>query len=194
MSIAGRGDKGDLIRLRVTANDGTANSSPLTSSPVTVVNTAPTATVALDSHTPGTSAVLQATAVSADADGDPVSFTYVWTVNGTVKRTTTTSASTDSFDLSVAGNGDAGDVIVVTVTPNDGAANGAPVVGHGHGEQRRRASDLRRRLLDRGLLELDGQHAAHDRQRDRIAGRAERPRAGDEPERLGLQGPRRRRS
>ncbi len=61
MSIAGRGDKGDLIRLRVTANDGTANSSPLTSAPVTVGNTAPSATVALDSHTPGTNAVLQAT-------------------------------------------------------------------------------------------------------------------------------------
>ena len=127
MSVAGRGDKGDLIRLRVTANDGTANSSPLTSSPVTVGNTAPSATVALDSHTPGTSAVLQASAVSADADSDPVSFTYVWTVNGTVKRTTTTSATTDSLDLSVAGNGDPNDVIVVTVTPNDGATNGSPV-------------------------------------------------------------------
>ncbi len=126
MSVAGRGDKGDLIRLRVTANDGTANSSPLTSSPVTVGNTAPSATVALDSHTPGTSAVLQATAVGADADADAVSFTYVWTVNGTVKRTTTTSASTDSLDLSVAGNGDPNDVIVVTVTPNDGTANGSP--------------------------------------------------------------------
>ena len=174
MSVAGRGDKGDLIRLRVTANDGTANSSPLTSSPVTVGNTAPSATVALDSHTPGTNAVLQATAVGTDADADAVSFTYVWTVNGTIKRTTTTSASTDSLDLSVAGNGDPDDVIVVTVTPNDGTANGSPGLGHGDGEQRRRAADLRRRLLERGLHELDVQHAAHDRQRDRDPGRAER--------------------
>ena len=28
MSLAGRGDKGDLIRVRVTANDGAANSPP----------------------------------------------------------------------------------------------------------------------------------------------------------------------
>ncbi len=120
MSLAGRGDKGELIRLRVTANDGTASSSPLTSSPVTVANTAPSVSVSLDSHGPGTSATLQATVVSNDVDSDAVTFTYVWTVNGTLKRTTNSSASSDSLDLSVAGNGDPGDAIVVTVTPNDG--------------------------------------------------------------------------
>ena len=41
--------------------------------------------------------------------------------------TTVTNLPTDTFDLSIAGNGDAGDVVVVTVTPNDGTANGAPV-------------------------------------------------------------------
>ena len=48
----GNGNRGDLIRVRVTANDGTANSAPVTSSPVTVANTAPTATVALDTARP----------------------------------------------------------------------------------------------------------------------------------------------
>src|SRR5205823_1082675 len=54
--------------------------------------------------------------------------TYVWTVNGTIKQTTAGSASlTDTFDLSVAGNGDTSDVITVQVTPNDGTVDGTTV-------------------------------------------------------------------
>jgi hypothetical protein len=69
---------------------------------------------------------LTATATKADVDGDPISLTYVWTVNGVTRKTTTSaSALTDTFDLSAAGNGDAGDTVTVTVTPNDGTANGA---------------------------------------------------------------------
>ena len=34
---------------------------------------------------------------------------------------------TDTLDLSVAGNGDAGDTVSVEVTPNDGTVNGAVV-------------------------------------------------------------------
>jgi len=127
MSAAGAGDKADLIRVRVTANDGIANSAPLTSAPVTVTNTPPSATVSLSDHAPGTAATLTATATRADADAtDTVGLTYVWTVNGTPKKTTVTTATTDTFDLSVAGNGDANDVIVLTVTPNDGTVDGAP--------------------------------------------------------------------
>ncbi len=94
---------------------------------MTVLNTVPVASVALNDHAPATGDTLTATATRSDADGDTVGLTYVWTVNGTTKRTTVTNLLTDTFDLSVAGNGDAGDVVVVTVTPNDGTANGAPV-------------------------------------------------------------------
>src|SRR5262249_12142523 len=53
--------------------------------------------------------------------------TYVWTVNGDVVKTTTNTADlTDTLDLGVAGNGDAGDVVAVTVTPNNGILDGAP--------------------------------------------------------------------
>ncbi|MEO8424403.1 MAG: LamG-like jellyroll fold domain-containing protein, partial [Actinomycetota bacterium] len=127
MSIPNRGDKGDLIRLRVTANDGVVNSPAVTSAPVTVANTVPTATVVLNDHSPGTNATITATATRSDVDGDTVSLTYLWTVNGTTRQTTTTTNLTDTFDLSVAGNGDPGDSIVVTVTPNDGTANGSGV-------------------------------------------------------------------
>ena len=121
----GNGNRGDLIRVRVTANDGSASSAPVTSSPVTVANTAPTATVALDDTTPGTNQTITATATRADVDGDTVTLTYVWKVNGTTRKTTAgTSSLTDTFDLSQAGNGDDGETVTVEVTPNDGTVSG----------------------------------------------------------------------
>src|SRR3989442_15566016 len=93
-----------------------------------IVNTAPTATVSLNTSTPKTNDTLTATATKADADGDPVTLTYVWKVNGITKQTTAGSGSlTDTFDLSVAGNGDKGNTITVEVTPNDGTVNGPMV-------------------------------------------------------------------
>src|SRR4029077_3899252 len=74
----------------------------------------------------GTNSALIATVAATDADGDPITFNYVWKVGGVVKKTTTASAlTTDTFDLSVAGNGDAGDLISVEVTPSDGTAGGS---------------------------------------------------------------------
>ena len=58
---------------------------------------------------------------------DTVSLHYVWKVNGTTRKTTDTTALTDTFDLSVAGNGDAGETVSVEVTPNDGTVNGTLV-------------------------------------------------------------------
>ena len=129
LSIAGNGDRGNLISVRVTANDGFVNSSPLTSSAVTILNTAPTATVGLDDNSPDTNATLTATATKADADlGDTVTLTYVWKVNGsTVKTTSNTASLTDTLDLSVGGNGNNGDTVSVTVTPSDGSLSGSPV-------------------------------------------------------------------
>jgi extracellular elastinolytic metalloproteinase len=97
-----------------------------------LLDQAPVATVALDNHSPTTAQTLMATATRADADGDPVSLRYVWKVNGVVKRDVTktsgTSADlTDSFDLSVAGNGDRGDNVSVEVTPDDGVLTGTTV-------------------------------------------------------------------
>jgi autotransporter-associated beta strand protein len=84
--------------------------------------------VSLDTHAPRTNNLLTATATKSDADGAPVSLTFVWKVNGAVKQThTSTTALTDTFDLSLPGNGDPGDVITVEVTPNDGILNGATV-------------------------------------------------------------------
>jgi hypothetical protein len=126
LATAGNGDKGDLIRVRVTVSDGTASSAPLTAAPVTVANSGPAATVALSPANPGSNATVTATATKSDPDGDAVSLTYVWKVNGSIKRTfSSASALSDSLDLSVAGNGDPGDVVRVEVTPSDGTLGGS---------------------------------------------------------------------
>jgi DNA-binding beta-propeller fold protein YncE len=89
---------------------------------VQATNAAPSVTVSLSSSSPKTNDVLTATAVGSDVDGDTLTYTYTWTVNGVVKRTTTTAATTDGFNLKVKGNGDKGDVVKVSVTASDGAA------------------------------------------------------------------------
>ena len=132
LSVAGNGDRGDAIQLRVVGSDGFLQSSPVTSSAVTVVNAPPAATVSLNSNSPDTNALLTATATVSDPDGDAVSLTYVWKVNGVVRQTTATTALTDAFDLSQPGNGDDGDTITVEVTPNDGSLDGSTKTATAH--------------------------------------------------------------
>jgi len=81
--------------------------------------------VALSTTTPTTHAVLVASVTASDADGDALTFTYVWKVNGVTKQTTTTAATSDSFDLGQPGNGNKGDVVTVELTPSDGTLSGA---------------------------------------------------------------------
>src|SRR5207249_1791686 len=77
---------------------------------------------------PKTNDTLTATATKSDGDADPVTLTYVWKVGGTTVRTTSgTTSLTDTLDLSQAGNGDHGDAVTVTVTPNDGIEDGTAV-------------------------------------------------------------------
>ncbi|HMC69067.1 MAG TPA: hypothetical protein VKJ07_07935, partial [Mycobacteriales bacterium] len=113
--------KGDVITVEATPTDAPGLSGTLKSNTVTVANTAPTATVSLNDHSPKTNDTLTATPSTADADGDTVSVAYVWKVNGAVVA----GASGPTFDLSQPGHGSKGDTIAVTVTPNDGEADGA---------------------------------------------------------------------
>lgn len=91
---------------------------------VTVNNQAPTATVNLTPDPARTNDTLTATVTRSDPDGDPVTLTYRWLVDGNEMKVTTTTATTDTFDLSIVGNGDKGQTITVEVTPNDGTVNG----------------------------------------------------------------------
>jgi uncharacterized repeat protein (TIGR01451 family) len=126
LNTLGAGDAGDTVVLAVTPNDGISTGATVTDT-ATVVDAPPVATVVLNEHSPRAGDVLTATATESDADGNPVTLTYVWMVNGTVERTFTSTALTDSFNLGTLGPGDVGDTVVVAVTPNDGLLAGTTV-------------------------------------------------------------------
>ena len=119
LSVAGHGDRGDTITVRVIASDGQATSAPATASAV-VADTAPTASVALNVTSPTTNQVLTA-AASSDADGDAVTYTFTWKVNSVIRAATSGPNASASFDLAVAGNGDRGQTVLVEVVASDGA-------------------------------------------------------------------------
>ena len=123
LSVAGNGDRGETISVRVTASDGQLGTDASTS--VVIGDSAPTAAVSLSSSAPATNAVLSATAVASDPDNDPLSYRFVWKVNGVVRRTSPTINQSDSFDLGLAGNGDHGDAVAVELVASDGALDSA---------------------------------------------------------------------
>jgi hypothetical protein len=127
LAIGGNGDRGDQIAVHVTATDGSATSGPLTSARVTVVNSAPSISVTLTPIKPSHKDMLTADVAVSDADLGTVMLTYVWRVEGEVRRTVTTTATSDRFDLSLPHNGSPHDMITVTVTPNDGFTDGAAI-------------------------------------------------------------------
>lgn len=119
LSMSGHGDRGDTISVRVTASDGQATSE-LAMSSVVVADSAPTASVVLDVTTPTTNEVIIATVTSSDADGDGLTWTFTWKVNGNIRQVVSGANGSDRFDLSSAGNGDRGDTIAVDVVASDG--------------------------------------------------------------------------
>jgi hypothetical protein len=115
------GDRGDAIRVVVWSTDGPAQSAPTSASAVVVM----TVDLSLSDATPSTRDVVTATALVTDS-GPPVTFTYVWRVNGVVKRTTSgTTANTDSLDLAARGVSRQGDVVVCAASASDGVSTGS---------------------------------------------------------------------
>ncbi len=119
LSQAGNGNKGDVISVKVTVSDGT--DSDTASDDVTVVNSAPVAgTVSISPASPTTNQTLTATPAGfTDADGDTLTYSYVWKKNGTVIA----GETGNTLDLSQSGNGNKGDKITVSVTASDGTAS-----------------------------------------------------------------------
>ena len=90
-------------------------------------NTAPTADVSLNDTAPRTNDTITATAVGSDGQNDPLTYTYVWKVEGVTRQTTSNVASTtDTFDLSTSNHGNRGEQVTVTVTANDGSLTSTP--------------------------------------------------------------------
>ncbi|MBT3222469.1 MAG: sulfatase-like hydrolase/transferase, partial [Proteobacteria bacterium] len=113
-------DKGDLIIVTVTPNDGEDDGIPLVSEQAVVQNTHPEINaVTLSTLVPIESDTLSVSISVDDADDDSVAFNHSWAVNGAVV------ANTQTLD---GQHFDKGDVITVSVTPHDGEDDGAPLV------------------------------------------------------------------
>ncbi|MFH1469813.1 MAG: Ig-like domain-containing protein [Pseudomonadota bacterium] len=112
--------RGDVVVCTVTPSDGSDAGTPVTDT-LTVGNAAPSVTaVSLSPTTAYTSTLLTAVVSSTDPDGDAVSVSYAWTVDGaSVAATGATLDGATYFDKHQD--------VVVTVTPSDGIDTGAPV-------------------------------------------------------------------
>lgn len=127
LSRPGHGDRDDLLCVDMKVTDGTLTTSSLWCM-LFVLDSAPVASVALNTTTPATNETLTAVASATDADGDAVTFVYTWRRGGIVVRESATAATTDMLDLSQGDTGDVGDVITVTVVAADDRLRGAPVM------------------------------------------------------------------
>ena len=106
LSAASNGDAGDAISVTVTPSDGTLSGAAATSAAAVVVETAPVViSVTISPANPTTNQMLTANVNSSDADGDAITYSYVWNLNGTPIAGQTGS----TLDLSLPGNGDRGE-------------------------------------------------------------------------------------
>ena len=107
---------GDVVTCTVTPSDGSDSGSPL-SDAVVIGNTPPEVTaVSISPASPDTADVLVASASTTDADGDTVTLTYDWSVDGGYVTTGSTLDGATFFDRD--------QVVEVTATPHDGTEFG----------------------------------------------------------------------
>ncbi|GDX82123.1 hypothetical protein LBMAG42_39340 [Deltaproteobacteria bacterium] len=110
--------RGDQIIVTVTPYDGREYGTPVVSSIRTITNSTPTApTVTVTPSSPEREDDLLCSATSTDADGDALSYTYSWTVDGAPS-----GVVGDAVSASYTENGETWEC---TVTASDGAATSA---------------------------------------------------------------------
>jgi hypothetical protein len=116
--VSGSFSKGDTIACAVDADDGDYSSGIVASADLIISNTKPTlSSVSLAPVAPSTDDDITCNATAADADGDAVSFTYEWTIDGVIVAETGNSLSSADFAK--------GQTITCKVTPNDGDEDGS---------------------------------------------------------------------
>lgn len=112
-------NKGDLIQVRVTPSDGTANGEPFLSPSAKILNSLPVIQeVRIEPRLAGNED-LKVFAKGSDADGDPVHYTYQWEKSGVI-------LSEEKTEILERGKFRKGDSIAVVVTPSDGESTGMP--------------------------------------------------------------------
>ena len=111
--------RGDIVTCTVTPHDGYDAGLPVSAS-VEIGNGIPSiASAALSPAMPTTETAISVTAVTTDPDGDPVSVTWDWTVNGLPAATATDSLAASLFERS--------DAVQAVGVPYDGFDYGAAV-------------------------------------------------------------------
>jgi uncharacterized repeat protein (TIGR01451 family) len=86
-------------------------------------NRAPTLRITISPERPLTTESVKADVVATDPDGDGVTLSYTWSVNGVPLQTLAkTSALSDIYDLKPQGRGDVSNLVTVVVTATDGLA------------------------------------------------------------------------
>jgi len=119
-------DKEDEVAVSATPSDGTDDGAPATSASVTVLNTPPTAPViSIDPSDPSSDDDLACLVDydSEDTDGDAVTYTFTWEVDGAAFTGADTTYETG--DTVLASDTEDGDLWTCIVTPDDGDENGA---------------------------------------------------------------------
>ena len=120
-------DMGQTIELIVTPFDGNDYGLPYTSSSVIVANTPPTVTsITLSPGTVATNEIITATAQGADIDGQAVSFSYDWYVDGVMVQSSTSNQLDGSMVYSNGTMFEKNQSVSVMAIPNDGMDNGTP--------------------------------------------------------------------
>ena len=111
MSVAGNGDKGDAISVRVAAFDGISEGAPRTSAQVSIENTVPVFGADLPNRTDLEGAAVSVSAGATDADGDPLTYEATGlptgitlnATNGLLSGTIATGAtSTGPYSVSIS--------------------------------------------------------------------------------------------
>ena len=117
-------DKNDVVSVIATVSDGQTSSSQ-SSSPLTIQNTLPTAaSISLSPSSPATGDAIECVidSPSTDDDGDAISYTFDWTVEGNpYLNGTATTYTNDTIPASVT---QSSELWECTLTPNDGDGNG----------------------------------------------------------------------
>ncbi len=119
--LSGNLTKGDIWNCTVIPTDGIANGTAGSDS-VTIQNILPITGTPTLSPIPAyktTPLITCTNSTTSDADGDSVTFHYVWYVNGANSGVTTQTIGNSSFNK--------GNQVICQITPDDGTANGTSV-------------------------------------------------------------------
>lgn len=124
-TLTGPFTTGDIVSCEVTPSDGT-NIGTMQSNSVTISNSPPVITdIQFSTNTPATDDLLTATVMANDPNGDPLTYTFEWSVDdGTgavLVQTTTHSSSSDGLDGLT--HFDRDDTISLVVTVHDGSVS-----------------------------------------------------------------------